>query len=168
MDFCGLCCNNSKIEDNTCKTCEQLNKMQEEYNKMQEKYAKLLDYHERKEQNRKNKINAKIQKFQKDGLLEAEIKQVKDKDSNIFKATRSELQIIDNEGNSLKDARYHINGILVSAGVRNIDKAKQAFTSERPKIFYKDTKGLYKEYKDEDINNEEIKAKNMIVAFQLK
>ena len=100
--------------------------------------------------------------------MEAEIKQVKDKDSNIFKATRSELQIIDNEGNSLKDARYHINGILVSAGVRNIDKAKQAFTSERPKIFYKDTKGLYKEYKDEDINNEEIKAKNMIVAFQLK
>ena len=161
MDFCGLCCNNSKIEDNTCKTCKQLNEMQE-------KYAKLLDYYERKEQNRKNKIKAKIQKFQKDGLLEAEIVQVKNKDSNIFKATRSELQIIDNEGNSLKNARYGINGILVEAGVRNIEKAKQAFTSERPKIFYKDTKGLYKEYKDEDINNEEIKAKNMIVAFQLK
>lgn len=161
MDFCGLCCNNSKIEDNTCKTCKQLNEMQE-------KYAKLLDYYERKEQNRKNKIKAKIQKFQKDGLLEAEIVQVKNKDSNIFKATRSELQIIDNEGNSLKNARYGINGILVEAGVRNIEKAKQAFTSERPKIFYKDTKGLYKEYKDEDIKNEEIKAKNMIVAFQLK
>ena len=159
MDFCGLCCNNSKIEDNTCKTCEQLNKMQEEY-------AKLLDYYNKKEQNRKNKINAKIQKFQKDGLLEAEIIQVKNEDSKIFKATHPELQIIDNEGNSLQNARYNINGILVEAGVRSIEKAKQAFTSERPKIFYKDTKGLYKEYKD--INNEEIKAKNMIVAFQLK
>ena len=55
----------------------------------------------------------------------AKIEKVKNEDSDIFEATHKKLQIINNEGKPLLDARYGINGILVNAGAKSIDDVKK-------------------------------------------
>ena len=148
---------------------ENYDDLKEQYRKLFKNYKALLEYRQTKEQRRKDKISSTLTTFEKKGLTTAKITKYKDIQFQIPNG----MYILDNKG---KKADHHRreHGVLFDAFgkskvKKNLDNLDKILYSTTPECFYKDIDGIYKKFdKEKDINNEKIKAKNLIMAWQLK
>lgn len=83
------------------------------------------------------------------------------------------ISILDNKGN-IATHNHGKNGILMEAFQNsqvtcNLDNLDQVLYPKTPECFYKDIDRIYKRFdKNKDIDNEKIKAKDLIMAWQLR